>query len=91
MIFLHEGATASIPTGIRHELRAAPGTVGLLAYLDPAGPAGRAATARIAAMPLRQRPVLVIEEEHPLRIRPRRRSRVPAVRRSLFDGQEIHR
>jgi AraC-like DNA-binding protein/mannose-6-phosphate isomerase-like protein (cupin superfamily) len=39
---------AIIPAGVRHELRAAPGARGLLAYLDPAGPAGRAATARIA-------------------------------------------
>lgn len=39
-------AAAIIPAGVRHELRAAPGACGLLAYLDPAGPAGRAATAR---------------------------------------------
>ncbi|MGP4104972.1 AraC family transcriptional regulator [Nonomuraea sp. KM90] len=40
---------AIIPAGIRHELRAAPGAHGLLAYLDPYSPAGRAATARVAA------------------------------------------
>ncbi|MFC4057869.1 helix-turn-helix domain-containing protein [Planomonospora corallina] len=40
---------AIIPAGARHELRAASGAHGLLAYLDPAHPAGRAAGARIAA------------------------------------------
>ncbi|MGN9844216.1 AraC family transcriptional regulator [Nonomuraea sp. H19] len=40
---------AIIPAGVRHELRAAPGARGLLAYLDPAHPAGRAAGARIVA------------------------------------------
>ncbi|MBG0823400.1 helix-turn-helix transcriptional regulator [Planomonospora sp. ID91781] len=40
---------AIIPAGARHGLRAAPGAHGLLAYLDPAHPAGRAAGARIAA------------------------------------------
>ncbi|OUC96475.1 AraC family transcriptional regulator [Streptosporangium minutum] len=39
---------AIIPAGVRHELRAAPGAHGLLAYLDPAHPAARAAGARIA-------------------------------------------
>lgn len=42
-------SAAIIPAGHRHELRAAPGAHGLLAYLDPAGRAGRAATARVAA------------------------------------------
>ncbi|CCH32392.1 AraC family transcriptional regulator [Actinosynnema sp. NPDC047251] len=45
---LRTGA-AIIPAGARHELRAAPGTHGLLAYLDPAHPAARAVAARIAA------------------------------------------
>ncbi|MEV7013672.1 AraC family transcriptional regulator [Streptosporangium sp. NPDC051022] len=40
---------AIIPAGVRHELRASPDSFGLLAYLDPTGPAGRAATARAAA------------------------------------------
>ncbi|MBG0814616.1 helix-turn-helix transcriptional regulator [Planomonospora sp. ID82291] len=39
---------AIIPAGVRHGLRAAPGAHGLLAYLDPAHPAARAAGARIA-------------------------------------------
>ncbi|MGW7482068.1 helix-turn-helix domain-containing protein [Nonomuraea muscovyensis] len=39
---------AIIPAGVRHELHAVPGAHGLLAYLDPAGPAGRAAGARVA-------------------------------------------
>ncbi|GGT07424.1 putative transcriptional regulator, AraC family protein [Planobispora rosea] len=39
---------AIIPAGVRHGLRAAPGAHGLLAYLDPAHPAGRAAGTRIA-------------------------------------------
>ena len=38
-----------------------------------------------------QRPVLVIEEEHPLQVRLRRRPRVPAVRRGLIISQELHR
>ncbi|MEV7803121.1 AraC family transcriptional regulator [Microbispora sp. NPDC088329] len=38
---------AIIPTGVRHELLAGPGAHGLLAYLDPAGRAGRAAMARV--------------------------------------------
>ncbi|MFI7133666.1 helix-turn-helix domain-containing protein [Nonomuraea sp. NPDC050153] len=40
---------AIIPAGIRHELRAAPGTHGLLAYVDRAGVAVRAASARVVA------------------------------------------
>jgi len=36
-------------------------------------------------------PVLVIEEEHPLQIRPRQRPREPPVRSSLIIGQELHR
>ncbi|GIH79899.1 putative transcriptional regulator, AraC family protein [Planobispora longispora] len=40
---------AIIPAGVRHGLRATPATHGLLAYLDPASPVGRAATARTAA------------------------------------------
>ncbi|WP_052423174.1 hypothetical protein [Nonomuraea candida] len=40
---------AIIPAGVRHELHADPGARGLLAYLDPAHPAGRAAGARVAA------------------------------------------
>ncbi|MEV0678832.1 helix-turn-helix transcriptional regulator [Actinosynnema sp. NPDC050436] len=39
---------AIIPAGVRHGLRASPGARGLLAYLDPAHPAARAACARIA-------------------------------------------
>jgi hypothetical protein len=38
-----------------------------------------------------QRPVLVIEEEHPLQINLRRRSREPPVRRRLIISQELHR
>jgi len=38
---------AIIPTQTRHEVLAEPGTTGLLALLDPAGPAGRAAAARV--------------------------------------------
>lgn len=40
---------AIIPAGVRHELLAAPGTWGLLAYLDAASRAGRAATMRVRA------------------------------------------
>ncbi|GAA2627353.1 hypothetical protein GCM10010411_75580 [Actinomadura fulvescens] len=42
-------------------------------------------------VPINERPIIVIEEEHPLQIRTRRRTRVPAVRRRLFVGQEVHR
>ena len=35
--------------------------------------------------------VLVVEEEHPLQVRLRRRSRVPAVRRRLIIRQELNR
>ncbi|GAA2394680.1 AraC family transcriptional regulator [Nonomuraea africana] len=40
---------AIIPAGVRHELLATSGAHGLLAYLDPASPAGRAATERVLA------------------------------------------
>ncbi len=39
-------------------------------------------------MPADQRPVIVVKEEHPLQVRLRRRSRVPAVRRRLIIRQE---
>ncbi|MEV6320000.1 AraC family transcriptional regulator [Nocardia sp. NPDC051787] len=42
---------AIIPPGVRHEVRATPGTAGFLAYLDPASTAGRAAVARLAGRP----------------------------------------
>ncbi|MEU8895600.1 helix-turn-helix domain-containing protein [Nocardia sp. NPDC048505] len=42
---------AVIPPGARHEVRAAPGTTGLLAYLDPDSVAGRAAAARLHGLP----------------------------------------
>lgn len=42
---------AIIPPGVRHEVRATPGTAGFLAYLDPASTAGRAAVARLAGQP----------------------------------------
>lgn len=42
---------AIIPPGVRHGVRATPGTAGFLAYLDPAGTAGRAAVARLAGRP----------------------------------------
>jgi hypothetical protein len=38
-----------------------------------------------------QRPVLVVEEEHPLQISLRRRPREPPVRRRLIISQELHR
>lgn len=40
-------SVAIIPPGARHELHAAPGAIGLLAYLDPASRAGRAAASRV--------------------------------------------
>lgn len=40
-------SAAIIPAGLRHELHATPGAHGLLAYLDPAGRAGRAAGHRV--------------------------------------------
>ncbi|MGY2011386.1 helix-turn-helix domain-containing protein [Nocardia gipuzkoensis] len=45
---------AIIPPGVRHEVRVAAGTAGFLAYLDPAGVAGRAAVARLADQPADQ-------------------------------------
>lgn len=41
-------------------------------------------------MPAGQRPVIVVKEEHPLQVRLRRRSRVPAVRRRII-RQVFHR
>lgn len=43
--------TAIIPPGTPHEVRAEPGTTGLLAYLDPDSLAGRAATTRLDGLP----------------------------------------
>ncbi len=42
---------AIIPPAARHEVRAEPGTAGLLAYLDPDSIAGRAAIARLRGLP----------------------------------------
>ncbi|GAA2688027.1 AraC family transcriptional regulator [Nonomuraea recticatena] len=42
-------SAAVIPAGARHELSSTAGAHGLLAYLDPAGRAGRAATALVAS------------------------------------------
>jgi hypothetical protein len=43
------------------------------------------------ATALDQHPVLVIEEEHPLQVRPRRHPRVPAEARRLIISQKLHR
>jgi len=40
---------------------------------------------------LDQRPILVIEEEHPLQLRPRRPPDVPAISRRLVISQKLHR
>jgi hypothetical protein len=45
----------------------------------------------IPASQVCQLPVLVIEEEHPLQVRLRRRPRVPAVCRRLVIRQELNR
>ena len=50
------GRTASaelaiIPPGVRHEVRAAPGTTGFFAYLDSDSMTGRAAVARLHGLP----------------------------------------
>ena len=45
----------------------------------------------VPAPQIHQLPVLVIEEEHPLHVRLRRRSCVPAVRRCLVIRQELNR
>ena len=45
----------------------------------------------VPAVPAYTPPVIVIEEEHPLQVRLRRRPREPAVRRSLTIRQELHR
>ncbi|GGW71983.1 putative transcriptional regulator, AraC family protein [Streptomyces lucensis JCM 4490] len=44
-----EARSAIIPAGVPHELRASVDAGGLVAYLDPAGPAGRAADALLRA------------------------------------------
>ncbi|NNH70616.1 AraC family transcriptional regulator [Nocardia uniformis] len=43
---------AIIPPGARHEIHATPGTSGFFAYLDSAGPTGRAALSRLRGLPL---------------------------------------